>query len=141
MLGAPIGGLCCSCVCCLWYRRSLGVVNWVSEEMGNRGGDGDGLWFSVPCKAAWPYGMCTACGACLASLVNDVAMKFGVSPSRMMDAIHTNMVEGVGQLRYGLAKFEGTYFVQVMRGPLRSSHCGLAWGSVLYCGTNLDLEV
>ena len=64
----------------------------------------------------------------VASLVNDLAVKFGVSPSRMMDAISACMWKGVGQLRYGLAKFEGAYFVQVMRGASRSSHRGWEWG-------------
>jgi len=51
-----------------------------------------------------------------AFLVNDVAVKFGVSPSRLMDAISVGMMKGHGELRYGLGKFEGGYFVQVMRG-------------------------
>ena len=65
---------------------------------------------------------------CVPSLVNDVAVKFGVSPSRLMDAIRVDMVKGIGDLRYGLGKFEGCYFVQVMRGALRSSHCGSEGG-------------
>ena len=63
-----------------------------------------------------------------AFLVSDVSVKFGVSPSRLMDVIRADMVKGSGELRYGLAKFEGGIFVQVMRGASRSSHCGSEWG-------------
>ena len=52
-------------------------------------------------------------------LVNDVAVKFGVSLSRLMEVIRADMVLGSGELRYGLAKFYGRYYVQVMRGALR----------------------
>ena len=45
-----------------------------------------------------------------------------------MDAIRADMVKGSGDLRYGLGKFEGGYFVQVMRGASLG-------------GTNVDPDV
>ena len=53
---------------------------------------------------------------CILGLVNDVAVKFGVSPSRLMHVIRADMVLGSGELLYGLAKFHGGIYVQVMRG-------------------------
>ena len=103
-------------LCCHWYRRLLGVGHWVSDEMGNRGSDGDGVWLSVSCPVPGHMAQVHGCCAWCASLVAEVSVKFGVSSSRMMEAMLANMVRGPGQLRYGCAQFEGSYFVQVMRG-------------------------
>ena len=64
----------------------------------------------------------------------------------MMDAILATMVTGPGQLRYGCAKFDGAYFVQVMRGALDlcivipNVASLLAW-RFQYCSCSLDLAV
>ena len=119
------------CVVCLCVVIGI-AVGWVSSSgfpMRWATGVAMGMGSGSRCLAT-PVGG-TACAlivvrAC--SLVNDVAVKFGVSPSRMLDAIRADMVKGSGELRYGLAKFEGGIFVQVMRGASRSSHCGSEWG-------------
>ena len=72
--------------------------------------------------------MCT-CMWCItvAPLVSDASIGFGVSESRLLDVIRAHMMKRSGELRYGLAKFEGGIFVQVMPGAHRSSHCGPEW--------------
>ena len=60
-------------------------------------------------------------------LVSAASIGFGVSATRLLIVIRGQMKRS-GELRYGLAKFEGGMFVQVMPGASRSSHCGPEWG-------------
>ena len=128
MLGARM--VCClASTCCRWYRRRLGIDAWVSDEMGNRGGDHNGFWFQVPFSISWLDWHVHLYVARLALLVSAVSIKLGVSSSCLMDAIRSRMVKPSYVLRYGLATFEGDIFVQVMPGASRCLRCGSEWGS------------